>query len=108
MPLMPAEIRHLVFTKEELVTALRAYALKSGTKFPETAEASLSLAGGHRPAVQVQCGSRRNGSSLHFSGQELVAPLILFCNKKRIPLPVRGQKELTVMGGKLVLIVQLI
>ena len=38
-------------------------------------------------------------------GGELLSAAILFCKRKRVPLPVRGQKEIGIMRGSLSLVI---
>jgi hypothetical protein len=46
-------------------------------------------------------------NSVTFAGEELIAPLLLFCQRKRIPLPARGDKALTTLHNFLTLIIKI-
>lgn len=105
---MPTEIRHVLFTNEEAVVALREYCASSGRRFPSQVVA-FALNGGDRPYVRLIGQAVANGgdTSISFSTKELIEPLLLYCKKKRIPLPARGAKDVTVVNNQLTLMVRL-
>ena len=103
---MPTEIRHVMFTSEEVTTAIRSYCLGSGRILP--ASAIFTIDGGEQPYVRVtsQIGPAQRETSAFFAGEALIAPLLLFCQKKKIPLPLWGAKEVTTINDKLTLIIK--
>jgi hypothetical protein len=105
--LMPTEIRHVMFTPEEATVALRTYCISSGRPFP--ANPIYTLEGGGQPYVRISSLSDVSGkdNSVTFAGKELIAPLLLFCQRKRIPLPARGEKALTTLHNFLTLIIKI-
>jgi len=104
---MPSEIRHLTFTRDEVSTAIRSYCLGAGQLFP--ADATFVLDTGPNPAVRVssRIGARQRETSTCFSGEALIAPLVRFCQKQRIPLPAAGAKEVATFDDQLILIIRL-
>ncbi|MBV8651330.1 MAG: hypothetical protein JO255_07670 [Alphaproteobacteria bacterium] len=106
---MPAEIRHLIFSNPEVTSAIRNYCLRSGQLIPDDVTTRLEVGAENKPIVtiSVEAGKHRRPVDLQVAGEKLLAALILFCHGKRIPLPVRGAKELCVLHGKLTVVIQL-
>lgn len=104
---MPIEIRHVMFNTDEVMTAIRSYCLGGGKILPSNA--IFTLDGGEQPTVRVTtpAGGDRREISAYFSGEALIAPLLLFCQKKKIPLPLWGAKEVTTLNNHLTLIIKL-
>lgn len=105
---MPAEIRHVMFTSDEVATAIRSYCLGNGRILPNSA--IFTIDGGEQPYVRVttQAGQAQRETSAFFAGEALIAPLLLFCQKKKIPLPLWGAKEISTIDNKLTLIIKLL
>jgi hypothetical protein len=106
---MPAEIRHLIFSDPEVTAAIRNYCQKSGQLIPDHVTTRLEIGAENRPMViiSMNAGKHRRQADLHVAGEKLLAALILFCHGKKIPLPVRGAKDLCVLKGRLTVVVQL-
>lgn len=104
---MPTEIRHVLFSADEATTAIRNYCISAGLPFPNSASI-YTLEGGQQPLVRISPVSPRGrDAGVAFTGQELLAALLLHCQKKRIPLPARGGKEVTILSNQLTLVVKL-
>jgi hypothetical protein len=116
---MPAEIRHIVFKPPEVVEALGIYYRRVGRAVPPgvvtncgpdrmsaTSPARFRMTIDDDPSV-TSSGLPPNGLSkpqtLVVEGADLAAALILFCRKKKIPLPANATKSLEVYGGQLCL-----
>lgn len=95
-----------MFTSDEVTSALRTYCGSSGRTFP--ANAIYTLEGGATPYVRISSLSDVKGKdkSITFSGKELISPLLLYCQKKKIPLPARGDKAITTLHNQLTLIIK--
>ena len=105
---MPTEIRHLLFTAEEATSAIRNYCISASLPFPMNA-AVYTLEGGQQPLVRIAPASPRGrDQGVAFAGKELLAALLLHCQKKRIPLPARGAKDVMILNDQLTLIVKLL
>jgi hypothetical protein len=57
--------------------------------------------------VTSQTGHNQRETSAFFAGEALIAPLLLFCQKKKIPLPLWGAKEITTFNDQLTLVIKL-
>lgn len=104
---MPTEIRHLLFSETELSEAIRDYYQRSGQLLPVNARSVLKIDKGDQPFVRVAADTRRAEIDIKVKGEELLASLIFFCHKRRIPLPARGSKELAVLNGRLAVVIKL-
>ncbi|MBV8651331.1 MAG: hypothetical protein JO255_07675 [Alphaproteobacteria bacterium] len=103
---MPAEIRHLIFSEDEAIAALRDYYRRSGTPLPDRAALRLKIVGEDPPSVTLTS-QGRCADVIGISGDDLLSALILYCHGDRVPLPVRGSKELTVVKDRLAIVVKL-
>jgi hypothetical protein len=105
---MPTEIRHVIFSEEEALEALRWHSIGVGRPFPFGAVMRIDTK--EPPSVIVTSAADKDdlAAALSFSTEQLLTALLLFCHKKRIPLPVRGSKEIAVVSGRLMLIVTLL
>ena len=104
---MPTEIRHVIFSEEETLEALRWHSIGVGRVFPF--DAVMRIDTKEPPSVIITSAPDKDDlrAALTFSTEQLLTALLLFCHRKRIPLPVRGTKEVVVAGGRLMLIVTL-
>ncbi len=98
----------MLFTEEEAKVALRDYCVSAGLPFP-VAESAFTLEGSDKPLVRISplSAPRSRERPVHFAGKQLLEALILFCHKRKIPLPARGHKEITTLNKQLTLIVRL-
>ena len=105
---MPTEIRHVIFSEEEALEALRWHSIGVGRPFPFGAVMRIDTK--EPPSVIVTAAPDKEDLApvLSFSTEQLLTALLLFCHKKRVPLPVRGTKEIAVVSGRLMLIVTLL
>jgi hypothetical protein len=102
---MPAEIRHLIFSEDEVVAALRGYYRRSTTPLPDRAALRLNIVGEDPPSVTLT--SRGcTADIIGISSEDLLSALILYCHGDRVPLPVRGSKEITVVKDRLAIVVK--
>lgn len=97
-----------MFSAADTTAALRDYCIAAGRRFPAHV-AVFSIEGTHDPLVRISGPSETVGEekSVVFAGEELIAPLLLYCRRKKIPMPVRGEKELMVLNNQLTLVVRL-
>jgi len=97
-----------MFTPDEVSAAIRGYCLGSGRILP--ASSIFTIDGGPQPYVRVSTPVERSqyASNAVFSGEALIAPLLQFCQKQKIPLPRTGAKEITTIDDKLTLVIKLI
>jgi hypothetical protein len=109
---MPKELRCLLFTAEELLEALAEEAQRA---MPEvelsgsSAAVQMATAADGRVGVRLVRRQRQGRSrpSAMLEGAELLGLLLRLCKRRRIPLPMRGEKRLELVGPCLALIVTL-
>ena len=101
------EIRHLVFNRQELQEIAYGFLDDRGER--PSASGSIWELGGERDGVRLTLvpAANRSGeqSPKILRGGELLSAAILFCKRRRVPLPVRGQKEIGIMRGSLSLVI---
>lgn len=95
-----------MFSPEEATVALRNYCVSVGRRFPPNPIYTLEDDGQPMVRISSQGDARGQESTVTFAGKELIAPLLLFSQKKRIPLPARGVKALTTIQNFLTLIIK--
>ncbi|MFM2042041.1 MAG: hypothetical protein RLY86_617 [Pseudomonadota bacterium] len=104
---MPTEIRHIIFTQEEVVRGAVDYHRRSGSPLPTgsiikmVVEKEPAL----RIALHIALDADDSRAVIWIEHQVLAAALIFFCIQNRIPLPTKAAKELTLMGEKIALVV---
>jgi hypothetical protein len=106
---MPSEIRHLVFSEEEALVALREYCRKSGKPLSDHALLHLKIVGQTPPFAMLATDASKGqpATNQRISTEDLLSALILYCHGNRIPLPVRGNKTLSVLNDRLAVVVSL-
>lgn len=106
---MPSEIRHLVFSEEEALAALRDYCRKSGKPLSEDALLHLKIVNQTPPFAMLATDASKGQPATHqrVSTEDLLSALILYCHGNRVPLPVRGTKTLAVLNERLAVVVSL-
>ncbi len=102
------EIRHLVFNRQEIQEIAFGF-LEEGRERP-TPSGSIWELGDARDGIQLTLtpsGTRpaEQATPRVLRAGELLSAAILFCKRKRVPLPVRGQKEIGIMKGSLSLVI---
>lgn len=109
-PSVPVEIRHIVFTPDEIVTAIihdhhaRGRAVPCGriarAEVLDTAPGepvAFGLAIAPNPALNPGAGTA--ALELKMGGAELAAALISYCKHCRVPVPRKSVKSLQRIGG---------
>jgi hypothetical protein len=107
---MPKEVRHILFTPEELLRAIMEQAMQGRPATAQTADSfHLELAADPRGDVAARIIRRRGGGrsimEWDVTRQDLHQVLLALCRGARIPLPVRGDKRLGLAGANLCLTV---
>jgi hypothetical protein len=105
---MPHEIRHIIFSNEEVARALVDYHRRSGNPLPtgSVLRCSPELQDGHVTAA-LHMTVDQDGSRLAVpvTSNALAAALILFCINQRIPLPTKAAKSLQMVGEQVGLVI---
>jgi len=105
---MPTEERRILFSDEEVVTAVKALYQRAKESFPPGNVWNVAISEDN--GCQIDCDvvdakGRRDRVSV--AGERLAAALILHCITHKIPLPAKAQKALVIVQGKLALSITL-
>lgn len=100
---MPSEIRHLIFSDEEVIVALGRFHRRMREKLPAGNIVKLVIR--KTPSVAAELDIATDGGAdrqiVRIEGERLAAALILHCSSERIPLPATAHKVLRVLGDRL-------
>lgn len=103
-----SELRHIGFSKDALIMALKLYFATSKHQLPAGTVESCTFVS--EPDLVVTLGIRNpaNGamSKINIQAPTVAAAMITYCGKVRVPLPRSGEKSLRVVGDQLNLVVQ--
>ncbi len=102
------EIRHLVFDERELQHLTLSYLEAQGHKpdLPAGGEWTLADTGrGPRLTVSGFGPLAAARPDVVIGSTDLLSAAILFCKRKHVPLPMRGQKHVALVRGLLALVV---
>ncbi len=104
---MPKEINYLAFSNEELSTALTEFRRSQANPFPSNRIERLSIRQAQGTfVVTVRLLDRRSGKviPIEVGPTEVLAAIIFFCKRHRIPLAMRAHKSLDVIGNQIALL----
>ena len=125
---MPKEIRYLLFSAQEVQTAvIEAYRKRRGGA--AAAVPARRTAAAMEPGLAIELCQRADGepfallrlgppggggggrdaspAAIELAAPDLVSALILYCKDKRIPIPAGGYKSLEIVGDELGLLTTL-
>ncbi|MFV3073765.1 hypothetical protein [Niveispirillum fermenti] len=102
---MPTEIRHILFSNDEVIRAVVEYHRRAGNPMPSGSVIRMEvMADPVRCALHV--GQDDGARQVHWvDNPTLAACLIFFCINQRIPLPTKSAKQLHMMNDKITLVV---
>ena len=105
---MPSELRQIIFSNDEAVTAIQQLYQRSNRSFPagHIARVTVSAASG----CQVDCDvvdDNNMRDRVTVGGEKLAAALLLYCMTRKIPVPAAAAKTLDVVNGQLALCISL-
>jgi hypothetical protein len=106
---MPTEIRHIVFTPEEIARAVVAYHRRSGNPLPAGNVLRCvpdQTDGQVTAALEMDVDSDGSRLNVPVPTPALAASLILFCINNRIPLPTQANKSLAMLNGNVSLVIK--
>lgn len=95
---MVEEIRRIMFTQEELVTAFDSYRRATPGFLPAGQIVSCTPSD-HAISVALKTDTASPTLDYTFKGSEAIRPLIRFCLENNIMMPRAGQKSLYVRNG---------
>jgi hypothetical protein len=101
---VPAEIRYIVFTTDEVLSAVIAYVLKQGHTYTPNDIAGVAVVGpDEAPAAIVRLHAALAKEPIRLDAHSLVAALLLYCAARRIPLPKNAAKKVGLLTNGLTL-----
>lgn len=112
---MPTEIRHVIFSQAEIVEAAVDYLQHGGKRLPSgtvegyTLNDDIESANDSTLWLALDFVHDKDGvaEKLPLTRKELFEALIVFCQKRSIPLPAAAEKVLDIVKGKIVLIMSM-
>ena len=104
---MPAEVRYILFSADELTSALERYG-SSFPGFPSGPIVDVETIGEEDPCLRVMVRERASQfTQVNIPSEELLAFMIRLCRDARVPLPARVPKRLCVLNSRLALAIKL-
>jgi hypothetical protein len=104
---VPAEVRHLIFSEDEILAAIGRFYRKIKEPLPPGDIIKLSVHDKPVVRAELEIGDDAEGErqQVRLEGERLAAALILHCKANRVPLPATAHKVLRAVEGRLVFIV---
>lgn len=103
-----SELRHIGFSKDALIMALKLYFATSKHQLPTGTVESCGFE--TQPDIVATLGIRNPTtgavSKINVQAPTIAAAMITYCSKVKVPLPRNGEKSLRVTGDQLTLVVQ--
>lgn len=105
---MPSEMRQIIFSNDEAITAIQQLYQRSNRSFPNghISQVKVSTDSG----CQVDCDvldDNNISDRITVSGEKLAAALLLYCMTRKIPVPAAAAKTLDIVNGQLALCIRL-
>ena len=104
---MAAELRHIIFSKQEVIEAVQEYMRRSGERMPPGVVTRITVKSGEEIGIlfQVTEDVSNRVHTFYVDGDKLTSALILHCKNIRIPLPYKAQKRLQMVGSNISMLV---
>lgn len=103
-----SELRHIGFSKDALIMALKLYFATTKHSLPPGTVESCTFT--TEPDLIVTLGIRNDTSpqpaKINIQAPTIAAAMITYCSKVKVPLPRTGEKSLKVIGDQLNLVVK--
>lgn len=100
---MPSEIRHLIFTEDEVMVALRLFQ-EQRQGIPIGPGMNVSYLADPDVSAEMRCS---DGVTRDFDSAQIAAALMLQCNRDGIVLPKAATKALSLADGQMLLTLEL-
>jgi hypothetical protein len=100
---MSVEMRRLVFSRDELVSAALEYCRRERIAVPDAGIETVELTNGINPSLTVlfRVASPLEQDRIEISGRSLISAMNSFCERHCIPLPRDTPKQLGSVNGEL-------
>ncbi len=101
---MPKEVRVIQFEQHEVLSAAQTFMTERSGLRDSSAIVHVSFTQGN-DGVMGELHSIRSGEENHriMSAEDMLVAMLLYCSRKRIPLPIRSAKRLELHGTSLLL-----
>jgi hypothetical protein len=101
------ELRHISFSKDALVMAVKLYYAASKKSLPPGVVEGCEIVAAPDTQVEITIRADATGqlSKVPVPAETIGAAMINYCRKVNVPLPREGKKSLLVSGDNLVLVV---
>ncbi|MEE8549389.1 MAG: hypothetical protein V3S74_07935 [Alphaproteobacteria bacterium] len=103
---MPGEIRLVIFNDAEVLTALTEYRKRRSQPLPSSEDVEVTVRDKSKILVTLAIVPKGKKMPIEFvfEGEELAAALIMYCIRRKIPLPATGvSKSIQLVGGSITL-----
>lgn len=106
---MISEVRYLLFGEQDLLRAMIEYRKSRNQPLPAGTIAEFKIQRKHPVTCTVSIHGDKAGkkTDIIFTNDVMCAALISYCRYKRIPLPVKAEKELQVFGERVGMLISL-
>lgn len=106
---MVAEMRKIVFTKEELITAIDAFRRTNNDFLPhgKIAQCQPTADGAIIVGVELTYGHSSQVTSFTLNPVDLLDPLVKFCIENNVILPLSGRKSIKVDRDQITLFISI-
>ena len=104
---MAAELRHVIFSKQEVIEAVQVYLRRSGERMPPGVVTRVTIKSGDEIGIlfQITEDASNRVHTFYVDGDKLTSALILHCKNIRIPLPFKAQKRLEMVGSNVSILI---
>jgi hypothetical protein len=104
---MAAELRHIIFSKQEVIEAVQGYMRRSGERIPHGVVTRITVKTDEQIGILFQVTEDVNDKvhNYYVDQDKLAASLILYCKTNRIPLPYKSEKKLQMFGSNVSMLV---
>ena len=106
-PPLPRQVRCLVFSREEIFSALVEHQRRQKLPLPSGYVEKIVTETGEAGTVaylRINCDADRETIEVAFSNAEIQEALIGFCQSRHIPLAKRAEKKISLHGSSITLI----
>jgi hypothetical protein len=99
---MPAEVRYVVFSRDEVASAIEHYGRGIFPGFPSGSIVEMETIGDEDPCIRVLVREQAAQlAQIDINAHELLSFMIRACRNARVPLPARVPKRLCMLKGSL-------
>ncbi len=106
---MPMELRKIVFSKDEILTAVYDHCLRNHKAMPAAAVTDVEVSRTHEVTVVLHfdVSDPQDERSLEIGSADVAAAMIRYCSRIGVPLPRSARKALQPEGSGLAMLINL-